>query len=68
MTDYKKDLIARGERHGMAKISDAQALEILAAKATTETSAAVAARFGISATQVRRIWTGERSVVTEVLK
>lgn len=47
----------RGERHGSAKLSDAQAAEIIA---STESAATLAKRFGVHQSLISRIRSGKR--------
>lgn len=49
-----------GERHGNSKLTDAQTIEICGFKCKGVSGKSVASRFGITASLVNRIWTGER--------
>jgi len=51
---------ATGERNGQARLTEEEAKAVLALRGTGETQVDVAARFGISASQVAFIWRGKR--------
>jgi hypothetical protein len=55
---------ASGERHGMAKLSDAQAAEALTLLRRGETQTAVAWRFGVGQPCIQRIASGKRKVAS----
>lgn len=49
----------KGEKHGQAKLTESQALEVISLKGTGLTRAAVGARFGLDADSIGDIWRGK---------
>lgn len=61
MQDAKrKGRNAKGERHGMAKLSDEDVREIRRRSAAGDTAAALGARFGVHPPAISRVLTGQR--------
>jgi hypothetical protein len=52
--------MACGERHGRAKLSDAEIAEIRALKGSA-TQITIAERFGVSRGYVGQLWSGQRT-------
>lgn len=56
--NVRHGVMARGERHRHAKLTDEEARRVLSLKGSGMTSARVGAMFGMSATGIRGIWNG----------